>query len=100
MFWKKKKRISRKMLDTSQEGYQYIGINFTNEQYEDMCMINLMSMSEECKDIPVHSIILVLKCLGLLPPELMRKVSNDQSADNTQGIGNNELQKRYGRFKD
>ncbi len=81
-------------IDTSIEGYKYIGINLSQEQLNDLSMINIMMKSDTRKDIPVHCVLLVLKCLGLLPPELMCEVSNDKTADNAKNIGDYELQKK------
>ncbi len=87
-------------IDTSIEGYKYIGINLSQEQLDNLFMINAMMKSDTGKDIPVHCVLLVLKCLGLLPPELMCEVSDDKPADDAKNISDYELQKRYGKFKE
>ena len=87
-------------IDTSIDGYKYIGINLSQEQLNDLGMINIMMKSDTGRDIPVHCVLLVLKCLGLLPPELVCEVSNDKPTDNAEDVSDYELQKRYGKFKE
>lgn len=87
-------------IDTSLVGYEFIGVNLTQEQLNDLGIINSMMKADIGKDIPVHCILLVLKCLGLLPTELMCEISNDKTADNSQNICDDKFQKRYGKFKD
>lgn len=87
-------------IDTSIDGYKYIGINLSQSQLDDLLIINTMMKENTGKDIPVHCVLLTLKCLGLLPAELMCKVSDDKPADNAKDISNYEFQKRYGKFKE
>ena len=87
-------------IDTSIEGYKHIGINLSQKQLEDMAIINTMMKEDTGKDIPVHCVLLILKCLGLLPPKLVCEISDDKPADNTQNIRDYEFQKRYGKFKE
>lgn len=88
-----------KKIDTSIEGYKYIGINLTEKQLNDLFAINLMMKGETGKDIPVHFILLVLKTLGILPPELMCEVGNQDTAQYSEDVSYEEFQKRYGKFK-
>lgn len=92
--------INLNRIDTSIEGYRYIGINLSQEQLNDLFTINTMMKEGTGKDIPVHCVLLILKCLGLLPPELMCEVSNDKSADDSENVSDYEFQKRYGKFKE
>lgn len=85
-------------IDTSIDGYKYIGINLSQSQFDDLCAINLMMKEDTGKDIPIHCVLLTLKCLGLLPPELMREVSDNKSADNSENVSDYEFQKRYGKL--
>lgn len=87
-------------IDTSIEGYKNIGINLSESQYEDMCNINFMMQGETGRNIPIHCVLLTLKCLGLLPPELMCEVSDNESACNSEDVSNYEFQKRYGKLKE
>lgn len=86
-------------IDTSLMGYKFIGINLTQEQLDDLGIINSMMKEDIGKDIPVHCVLLVLKCLGLLPSELVCEISNDKTTDNSENICENKFQKRYGKFE-
>ncbi len=86
-------------VDTSKEAYRKIGINLSNEQYEKLIDINFLAQGKDNKKIPVHFILMTLKALGLLPPELMCKVSDGDPADNAENVCNDELQQTVGIFK-
>lgn len=87
-------------IDTSIDGYKYIGINLSQSQFDDLCAINLMMKGDTGKDIPIHCVLLTLKCLGLLPPELMCEVSDNEATDDSEDVSNYEFKKRYGKFKE
>lgn len=53
---------------TFKEDLENIGIHVTDEQYSDLCEINLFMKG--MPDIPVYNILLVLKTLGLIPTEV------------------------------
>ncbi len=42
-------------IDTSIDGFRYVGINLTQEQYEDLCCLNMLLMGENRKNIPVFN---------------------------------------------
>lgn len=88
-----------KKIDTSIAGYEHIGIKLTEEQIHDLTMINIMLAGNTGKRTPVHCILLVLKVLGILPPELVSEVCNDEAADNTESVCKDEFEKRFGRIK-
>ena len=50
-------------IDTSIGGYRHIGINLSQEQLDDLAIINTMMKEGTGKDIPVHCVLLILKCL-------------------------------------
>lgn len=87
-------------IDTTIDGYRHIGINLSQEQLDDLSVINTMMKEDTGKDIPAHCVLLILKCLGLLPAELMCDVRDDKSADNSENVSDYEFQKRYGKFKE
>lgn len=93
-----KRKRQNKKIDTSMNGYKYIGIKLTQQQYDDLFTINLL-MNHACKEEPVHCVLLVLKTLGLIPSELMCDVGNNESAGNSENISDGKLQKRFGRIK-
>lgn len=93
--FRKEKKHSKTVYDTSIEGYKKIGINLTQEQFDSLCNINMIACNDG-RNIPVHTILLVLKHLGLLPSELVCEVSDDKAADNAENIRHKEFQQRYG----
>lgn len=93
----KKKIKRRNKIDTSIAGFEYAGVRLSEEQFQDLVALNLQMRFH--KDIPVFSIIMLLKVLGILPPKLMREVSDNKTAGDSENVSNDELQKRYGRFK-
>lgn len=92
-------KSNARKIDTSIAGYEYIGIKLTEEQIHDLTMINIMLAGNTGKRTPVHCILLVLKVLGILPPELVSEVCNDEAADNTESVCKDEFEKRFGRIK-
>jgi hypothetical protein len=95
------KKRSSKQIDTSRKGFEYVGINLTEKQYEDLKTLNAMIlMDEHRQNIPVFNTMLVLKILGLLPSEMVRNVSNSNSDDNTNNDFNNYLERKFGKVMD
>lgn len=86
-------------IDTSIKGYESIGVKLNQNQLDDLATINTMMIGDTGKEIPIHCVLLTLKCLGLLPPELVCEVSNDKTTDNTKDIRQQEFEKRYGKLK-
>lgn len=93
----KQKRAKRRF-DTSVDGYRFAGIKLTEKQLFELSFINQMMVDDKYEKIPVHYIIMVLKCLGVLPSELMCDVGDDKTADNTKNVGYDEFQRTYGKF--
>lgn len=88
-------------IDTSIDGFRYVGITLTEQQYQDLRDLNaLILMNEHRQNIPVFNIMLVLKILGLLPPEMKNEVSNEQSDNNLGGNSNERLQRKFGKIED
>lgn len=81
-------------VDTSINGFKYVGINLTDKQYKDLCDLNLLLIGDNRKDIPVFNIIMVLKVLGLLPSEMINEESNNQCNDNID----NDIQHKFGKI--
>ncbi len=88
-------------IDTSIEGFRYVGINITDKQYEDLCDLNaLILMNEHRQKIPVFNTMLVLKILGLLPAEMVNNISHDKSNNDTNEDINETLQRKFGKCID
>ena len=80
-------------IDASIEGFRYVGINITEQQYNDLCDLNhLIQMNESRKEMPVFNIMLVLKVLGLLPSEML--FENQKNLEENYA---ESLQRKFGR---
>lgn len=96
MFFKKKKKTKPYRVDTSQKGFEYVGIKLTDEQFQDVCNLNLL-WSDERKDIPVFNTLVLMRTLGLLPPEMVcDSRSNDTDNDSTSNIYET-LERKFGK---
>ena len=102
MFWKRKKK-PQKRIDTSKEGFEYIGVKLTDEQFSDLLTINFMFLDEAMENnwsIPVFYIVLVLKALGLLKTEIPDNESGSDSDDNTTDNSEKKFERKFGRMID
>lgn len=90
-----------KKIDTSIEGYKYIGINLTEEQYKKLTDLNVLIMSNDNRrNNYVFNIVLVLKILNLLPSEIVNKECDSNSDYNLNYDSPEFLQKVYGKLID
>lgn len=88
-------------IDTSIEGFRYVGINLTEQQFEDLCDFNALIMANEHRqNIPVFNIILVLKVLGLLPKEMLCDNSSGNAGCNSYEDIQESLQCKFGKVID
>lgn len=87
-------------IDTSIDGFRYVGINLTQEQYEDLCCLNMLLMGENRKNIPVFNTMIVLKTLGLLPEEMLCDNSCDNTSGNTYEEVYQSFQRKFGKVKE
>ena len=100
MFFKRKKKVKPYHVDTSQKGFEYVGIKLTEQQFQDLCDLNFLWIENENRQLsPVFHILVLMKVLGLLPPEMI----NDSSRNNTSNdYCNNRkelLQRKFGRIR-
>ncbi len=87
-----------KRIDTSLDGFKFVGINLTEKQYEDLRDLNmLITVNEHRQNIPVFNVLLVLKILGLLPAEMMCEVGNSKADDDSNSDVYNSLQRKFGK---
>lgn len=94
----KNKSNKNKKIDTSIEGFKYVGINITKQQYEDLCDLNMLIMcNENRKNIPVFNTMLVLKILDLLPTEMICNKCNNNTDSNSYDNIYNSLQRKFGK---
>lgn len=88
-------------IDTSISGFEYVGIKLTKEQHEELCELNMLILSDKGRqNIPVFNTMLVLKILGLIPPEMISDVRNNNSYDNSDENINQSLQCKFGKIID
>lgn len=100
MFWKRSKRkLCTSEVDTSIEGFKYVGLNLTEKQFQDLCELNVVLMNEKRKNIPVFNTMLILKTLGLLPEEMLCDDSHDNASGNTYEEIYQSLQRKFGKTK-
>ena len=86
-----------KKVDTSIDGFRHVGINLTQQQYEDLCELNMLFVGKQRKNIPIFNIMLVLKTLGLLPEEMLCDTGCDNSNSNTYEEIYESLERKYGK---
>lgn len=89
-----------KGIDTSIDGFKYVGINLTKQQFDDLCELNMFLSDEHRQNIPVFNIMLVLKTLGLLPEEMLCDTGNDNASSDTYEEIQQSLQRKYGKIKE
>lgn len=92
------KNEPNKQFSTFKEDFENIGIHLTDEQYSDLCDINLFMKG--MPDIPVYNIILVLKTLGLIPSKMIEQEANQDSNANLDGSFQNEFNRKFGKLKE
>lgn len=91
-----------KIFDTSKEAWAKLGISLNQNQYNDLCLINMMFAGDYKNDspIPVHYILLVLKTLGLIGG----KEADDQSVniitEESKQKWDEKFQKTFGKIKE
>lgn len=95
----KRAKKSQKKVDTSIDGYAYIGLDITQEQLSDLACINTMIKTGTFDDVPVHAIILVLKTLGLIPTEVNENAGGNNSNNDTNDNLKDFIQRKFGRFE-
>lgn len=92
-----KKKKKKEIFSTSKEDFKKIGIELTDEQYDDLCQINLFMML--MPDIPVYNILLILKTLGLIPTEIPDNESGNDGDDNSTKNYHEEFERKFGKIK-
>ena len=96
MFFNKKKKAKPYRVDTSLKGFEYVGIKLTDKQFQDICDLNLL-WSDDRKDIPVFNALVLLKVLGLLPPEMICDSRSDDANNNSTSNIYETLERKFGK---
>lgn len=65
-------------IDTSLKGFESIGIKISEQQFTDLCTLN-MQCNSDGKSVPVFNTIILLRILGLLPEEMLTDAKRDVS---------------------
>lgn len=86
-------------IDTTKDGFEYIGINLTDEQYEELCQLNIFAISPERQEIPVFHMMVLLKIIGLLPSEMINDEGRKYSNYNPDDDFIEYLQRKFGKVK-
>lgn len=93
-----RKKKPNKQFSTFKEDFENIGIHLTDEQYSDLCDINLFMKG--MPDIPVYNIALVLKTLGLIPTEMEEQETNQNSNANLSNSFQNKFKRKFGKLEE
>ena len=96
MLFKKKKKAKPYRVDTSQKGFEYVGIKLTDKQFQDVCDLNLL-WSDERKDIPAFNMLVLMKVLGLLPPEMVCDSRSSDADNNSTSNVYETLERKFGK---
>lgn len=96
MLFKRKKKAKPYRIDTSQKGFEYVGIKLTDQQFKDVCDLNLL-WSDERKDIPAFNMLVLMKALGLLPPEMVCDSRNSDTNNNSSSNIYETLERKFGK---
>lgn len=96
MFFKRKKKSKPYRIDTSQKGFEHVGIKLTDKQFQDVCDLNLL-WSDERKDIPAFNMLVLMKVLGLLPPEMVCDNSSSDTDNNSSSNIYETLERKFGK---
>ena len=86
-----------KRIDTSIEGFRSVGINLTEEQYSNLQMLNMLILRNKHRQrVPVFNMVLALKFLGLLNPEMLLNDSPDEITGDSEEDSKKRFERKYG----
>lgn len=94
---RREKEEEKRNIFNLERGFQKIGIELTDEQYDDLCQINLFMML--MPDIPVYNILLILKTLGLIRTKIPDNESGNDGDDNSAKNSHEEFERKFGKIK-
>ena len=72
---------------------------FFQKQYQDLVALNISLMSGKRDSIPVFNMMVLLKILGLLPPEMICEVGNNQTGNDGGDDFSEEFQRKFGKYR-
>ena len=86
--------MKNEKIDTSLEGFRYVGINLTEEQYNDLRDLNTLILCNEHRQrIPVFNTMIVLKILGLLPETMLCQLGDEEQVVDDEEM----INRKFGR---
>lgn len=98
MFFKRKKKVKPYHVDTSQKGFEYVGIKLTEQQFQDLCDLNFLWIENENRQLsPVFHILVLMKVLGLLPPEMVCDSRSSDTDNNSSSDIYETLERKFGK---
>ena len=98
MFFKRKKKVKPYHVDTSQKGFEYVGIKLTEQQFRDLCDLNFLWIGNENRQLsPVFHILVLMKVLGLLPPEMVCDSRSNDTDNNSSSNIYETLERKFGK---
>ena len=68
----------------------------TDQQFQDVCDLNLL-WSDERKDIPAFNMLVLMKVLGLLPPEMVCDSRSSDTDNNSSSDIYETLERKFGK---
>lgn len=97
----KSQKNKNSRIDTSIDGFKYVGISLTEQQFEDLRDLNMLILcNDNRKSIPVFNTILVLKILNLLPPEMVNEIGDKQCNGDIDDDPYESCQRKFGKIKE
>ena len=66
-------------IDTSIKGFEAVGIKITEQQFEELCALNMQCLAEPGKEVPVFNMVVLLRILGVLPADMLTEPMRDLS---------------------
>jgi hypothetical protein len=96
IFCKKNRTKKPYRIDTSRKGFEYVGIKLTEEQFHDLTNLDILWKGSR-KDTPVLNTLVMMKILGLLPPEMICDSSNGNSDNDSNSDIYTSLERKFGK---
>lgn len=97
MFFKRKKETKPYRVDTSQKGFEYVGIKLTDEQFQDLCILNMKWQDGYYNMTPEMYILVLMKTLNLLPSEMLYDSGNGSCSNFSDANIKEATERKFGR---
>lgn len=97
MFFKRKKKTKPYRVDTSQKGFEYVGIKLTDKQFQNLCQLNMKWQDGYYEMVPEMYILVLMKVLNLLPSEMLYDSGNSPSGNFSNSDIKEATERKFGR---